>query len=115
MIRSPKSMSGYSFATSSAVRRNSPSENFMMFALCAAVTLRRPFSRAYSNAARTILVVPKTEIGLIEMPASSRIVLPDSSAIVSRSRAASAEPCSNSMPAYRSSWFSRTMTTSTFS
>ena len=30
----------------------------MMFALCAAVTLRRPFSRAYSNAERTIRVVP---------------------------------------------------------
>ena len=71
----------------------------MMFALCAAVTLRRPFARAYSNAERTILCVPKIEIGLIEMPASSRISLPDSSLIVSRRRAASSEPCSNSMPA----------------
>ena len=30
----------------------------MMLALCAAVTLRRPLSRAYSNADRTIRVVP---------------------------------------------------------
>ncbi len=58
MMRSSNSMSGYSFATSCAVRRNRPSENFMMLALCAAVTLRRPFSRAYSNAALTIRVVP---------------------------------------------------------
>jgi hypothetical protein len=30
----------------------------MMFALCAAVTLRRPFARAYSKADLTMRVVP---------------------------------------------------------
>ena len=51
----------------------------MMLALCAAVTLRRPFSRAYSKAARTIRSEPNTEIGLIEMPECSRICEPSSS------------------------------------
>ena len=41
-IRSSKAMSGYSVATSWAVARNNPSEYFMMFALCTAVTFFRP-------------------------------------------------------------------------
>ncbi len=42
MIRSSNSTSGCRSATWRAVSRKRPSENFMMFALCAAVTLRRP-------------------------------------------------------------------------
>jgi hypothetical protein len=42
---------------------------------------------------------PKTEIGLTEMPASSRIFEPSRPAMNSRSRAASSLPRSNSMPA----------------
>ena len=45
-IRSSNSMSGFSSATSRATRSQSPSENFMMFALWTAVTFRRPFRRA---------------------------------------------------------------------
>ena len=45
-IRSSNSTSEFSSATSRATRRNSPSENFMMFALCTAVTFRRPLRRA---------------------------------------------------------------------
>ena len=40
----------YSAATSRATRRNRPSEYFMMLALWAAVTFRRPCASAYSNA-----------------------------------------------------------------
>ena len=43
--------------------------------------------------------VPVTEIGLIEMPESSRIVFSVSSAMRSMSCFASAVPCSNSIPA----------------
>ena len=43
-------------ATSRATSRNSPSENFMMLALWAAVTFLRPFSSAYSKADSTIRV-----------------------------------------------------------
>ena len=45
-MRSSNSMSGFSAATARAVRSQSPSVNFMMFALWTAVTLRRPFRRA---------------------------------------------------------------------
>ena len=45
-IRSSKAMSGFSAATSRATRRKRPSENFMMLALCTAVTFLRPFLRA---------------------------------------------------------------------
>ena len=49
-MRSSNSNPGNPFAVRRAVSRKSPSENFMMFALCTAVTFRR-FSRfAYSNA-----------------------------------------------------------------
>ena len=44
----------------------------MMFALWTAVTFRRPFCRAYSNAQRTIRSLPEMLIGLIETPVSSR-------------------------------------------
>ena len=70
----------------------------MMLALCAAVTFLRPLSSAYLKAASTIRSEPKIEIGLIEMPASSRTVAPRP-ASASRSLAASSLPCSNSMPA----------------
>jgi hypothetical protein len=46
MMRSSNSMSSYSSATLRDTSRNSPSENFMMLALCAAVTFLRPLSRA---------------------------------------------------------------------
>src|SRR2546425_1531447 len=45
-MRSSNSMSGYSCATSRAIFKKSPSANFMMLALCTAVTLRRLFARA---------------------------------------------------------------------
>ena len=45
-IRSSNSMSEFSAATSRATCSQSPSLNFMMFALCTAVTLRRPILRA---------------------------------------------------------------------
>ena len=46
MIMSSNSICGYSGAISRAMRRNMPSVHFMMFALCTAVTLRRPFFTA---------------------------------------------------------------------
>ena len=69
----------------------------MMFALCAAVTLPRPWAIAYSNAARTIRSEPNSLIGLIEMPASSRTKAPRS-ARLRRSVALSCVPRSNSIP-----------------
>ena len=47
--------------------------NFMMLALLTADTFLRPFARAYSKAYFAMRVVPKTLIGLMLMPASSRI------------------------------------------
>ena len=49
-MTSQNSISGYCFATSRATDRKSPSEYFMMFALCTTVTARRPLFFAYSNA-----------------------------------------------------------------
>ena len=46
MMRSSNSISGCRSATWRATSRKRPSENFMMLALCAAVTLDRPFSLA---------------------------------------------------------------------
>ena len=71
----------------------------MMFALCAAVTFRRPFSSAYLKAASTMRSEPNTEIGLIEMPDSSRVGESSSSARKRRSFSTSGEPTSNSIPA----------------
>src|SRR4029450_8380333 len=76
MIRSSNVTSGYARATSRAASRNSPSENFMMLALCPAVTFRRPFALAYSNANRAILRLAVSLIALIDRPESSRTRLP---------------------------------------
>ena len=59
----------------------------------------RPFSLAYAKADSTIRSEPNTEIGLIEMPDSSRVGESSSSARNVRSFSTSAEPFSNSMPA----------------
>lgn len=59
------SISGYSSATRLNVRRNSPSQIFMMFALCTHAMRLRPCLRAYSNAARQIRSDPISEITLI--------------------------------------------------
>ena len=45
-MRSSNSMSVFCAATWRATKRNRPSVCFMMFALCTAVTLCRPFFRA---------------------------------------------------------------------
>jgi hypothetical protein len=99
MILSSNSMSGCRSATWRATSRNSPSENFMMLALWAATTFLRPFSSAYLKAASTIRSEPNTEIGLIEIPDSSRVGESSSSARKPRSFSTSSEPFSNSMPA----------------
>ncbi len=86
------SMSGYSGAISSKVRLSIPSVIFMMLALVAQCTFLRPSARASSKASRTIFSQPLREISL--------------------------NPCATpgvsmySMPAYRSSTFSRTITRS---
>ena len=92
-------MSLYCSATARAVDRNKPSENFMMLLLWTAVTFLRPFLRAYSNAARTMRSVPNTEMGLMLMPESGRILTPESSLMCSISLRAFSLPFSNSMPA----------------
>ena len=63
------------------------------------MTFLRPFSSAYLKAASTIRSEPNTEIGLIEMPDSSRVGESSSSARKRRSFSTSSEPFSNSMPA----------------
>src|SRR5579884_2228280 len=100
-------MRSLSAATSRATRSQSPSENFMMFALCTAVIWRRPLRLAQSNANSKIRRVPVTEIGLIEMPASRQRSRPPFDSIQPSSSSASCVPSSYSMPAYRSSVFSR--------
>ena len=52
-------------ATSCATCRKRPSVNFMMLALCTAVTLRRPLARAYSKANLTMRRLAATEMDLI--------------------------------------------------
>ncbi len=69
-----------------------------MFALWTAVTFLRLCLRAYSKAYLTIRRVPVTEIGLIEMPESGRIVLPLSLLMSAISSAVSGLPFSNSQP-----------------
>ncbi len=91
---------------------NSPSVNFMMLALWTAVTFLRPRAMAYSKAKRTIRSLAASEIGLSDSAVSSRrgyVVIGFSCA---RSCLASGEPLANSIPAYRSSVFSRTTTRS---
>ena len=85
-------MSGYSGAISSKVRFISPSVSFMMFALVAQARLVRPSARANSNARRTIFSQPLREISFRHW--------------------ATPGVCMYSMPAYRSSMFSRTTTRS---
>ena len=114
-MRSSNSRSVFSAATSPATRRYRPSVNFMMLALCTAVTLRRPSVRAWSKANCTMRRVAVIEIGLIERPESARIVRPVRRAMVSMASAVAASPSSSSMPAYRSSVFSRMSTRSTSS
>ena len=87
----------------------------MMLALCTAVTFLRPCLSAYSKAYSTMRRVPVTEMGLMEMPESGRMEPAPLSSTNSMSRRASSLPSSNSMPAERSSEFSRTMTRSTSS
>ncbi len=67
-----------------------------MFALWTLVTFFRLCLRAYSKAYLTIRSVPVTEIGLIEIPESGRIVLPLSFLMSAISSAVSGLPFSNS-------------------
>ena len=82
------SICGYSLATSSKVRFSRPSVRFMMLALVAHVTLLRPSATATSNASRTIFSQPLRLISLRHW--------------------ATPGVCWCSIPAYRSSTFSRT-------
>ena len=112
MIRSSNATSGYARATSRAASRNSPSENFMMLALCPAVTFRRPFALACSNANRAILRLAVSLMALIDRPESSRTRLPVVRSMKAISSAVCGAPCSNSIPVYEPSESSRTTTTS---
>jgi hypothetical protein len=112
MIRSSNATSGFSRATSRAASRNRPSENFMMLALCPAVTLRRPFALAYSNANRAILRLAVSLIALIDRPESCRTRLPVVRSMKAISSAVGGAPCSSSIPVYEPSVSSRTTTTS---
>src|SRR5919204_2491189 len=100
-------MSGWAAATERTVSTNRPSENFMMLALCPAVTFRRPSARARSNANRAIRSEAPTEIVLTDRPESSRIHCPVRSATNAISSFVSGSPCSSSIPVYKSSVFSR--------
>jgi hypothetical protein len=57
-------------ATSSAVATKTPSDFFMMFALCPTVIFFRPFELAYSKANFTIRRVADIEMGLRVIPVS---------------------------------------------
>ncbi len=93
MIRCSARISGYSGAISSNTCLKSPSVNFMMLALVAHVTFARPSRRASSNAYRMIFSEP-LRVMILRPCATSGVSM-----------------CS--MPAYRSSTFSRTMIMST--
>ena len=67
----------------------------MMLALCTAVTFRRPLATAYSNA--------------------NRAIRSDAARVMILMLSAASLPTMCSMPAYRSSVFSRTITRSTSS
>ena len=98
-IRSSNSRSGNSWATSWATRSQRPSVYFMMLALCTAVILCRPLALAQVKAKRKTRRVPNTEIGLMLMPESGRMVRPPSSPMVSISLRVSGSPSWNSIPA----------------
>ena len=85
----------YSAATVRQLSRKSPSDSFMMLALWTAVTLWRPLATAYSKA--------------------NRAIRSDASRVMILMLSAASRPTMCSMPAYRSSVFSRTMTRSTSS
>ena len=84
----------------------------MMLALCPAVTFRRPFALAYSNANRAILVLAVSLIALIDSPDSSRMRLPVVRSMNAISSVVCGAPCSNSIPVYEPSVSSRMTTTS---
>ncbi len=88
---------------------------FMMFAFVMHETRRRPLARAYSNAKRMIRSEPSGLSGLIEMPELAGICFGWRAFRKSITARASSVPDSNSIPAYRSSVFSRTTTRSTSS
>ncbi len=73
--------------------------NFMTFALWTAVTFFRPFATAYSNANFTMRRVPITEMYLIEIAASSRILVLPAFSIAARTSVSSGVSMSNSIPA----------------
>ena len=87
----------------------------MMFAFVTPATSRRWLARAYSNAKRMIRSDASTLIGLTEIPEPAAICFGWSPFSVSMTVFAFGLPASYSMPAYRSSVFSRTTTMSTFS
>ena len=85
----------------------------MMFAFVMHETRFRPFARAYSNAKRMIRSDPSGLSGLIEIPELEAMRFGCRAFRKSMTACASSVPDSNSIPAYRSSVFSRTITTST--
>ena len=87
----------------------------MMLALCPAVTFRRPFALAYSNANRAILRLAVSLIALIDRPESCRTRLPVVRSMKAISSAVCGAPCSSSIPVYEPSVSSRTTTTSAVS
>ena len=89
--------------------------NFMMFAFVTHETRLRPCSRAYSKPKRAIRSEASGEIGLIEIPELAAIWRGCIVFSVEITVRAASVPASYSIPAYRSSVFSRTITTSTFS
>jgi len=89
--------------------------NFMMFALVTHDTRLRPCVRAYSKAKRMIRSEPARLIGFTEMPEPGAICFAWSAFSSPITRSACGVPASYSIPAYRSSVFSRTSTRSTLS
>ena len=77
------------------------------------MTPARPAAAAQANANRTIRSLPCSEISLTEIPLSARTVRPVVAPMNAISSATASVPISSSMPAYRSSVFSRTTTRST--
>ena len=84
----------------------------MTVALCTAVTLRRPCARAYSKARLATRAEAGPDRGFSEMPACGDSSTPRVSRTSRRSSAAASSSWRYSIPAYRSSRFMRTTTTS---